>query len=82
MKELVQALEEIERNARGGDPAKVAKALEAAVSKLSLWGDARAKQLGEELSVWKNKLPVIWKEPAGRQGMAKHARHWIGKLNG
>lgn len=83
MKELIQALEDIEKNARaGGDAAKAAKAVESAASRTSAWRDERAKQLAEELSVWKQKLPVIWKEPAGRQGMAKHARHWIERLHG
>ncbi len=36
--------------------------------------------LDEELGIWLKKLEVILKEPAGREGMVKHARHWAEKL--
>jgi hypothetical protein len=37
--------------------------------------------LNEELSVWAQKMDVILKEPAGRQGIVKHLKHWTDKLN-
>ena len=38
------------------------------------------KELDTELSIWQSKLAVILNEPAGRKGMAKHARFWSEKL--
>lgn len=36
--------------------------------------------LDVELSIWQSKLSVILNEPAGRKGLAKHARFWAEKL--
>jgi hypothetical protein len=36
--------------------------------------------LDEELGIWLKKLETILKEPAGREGMVKHSRHWAEKL--
>ena len=76
MKEIIQALEEIEKNVKGGDRAKIEKAIQSAKSKLS----PPTHRLHEELSVWQTKLDIILKEKAGREGMAKHARHWVEEL--
>ena len=80
MKEIVSVLEEIEKSARTGDTAKIAKAIQLAQSKLTVAGEAPLRQLNEELSVWQKKLDVILKEPVAREGMAKHARHWIEQI--
>lgn len=37
-------------------------------------------QLEQELGVWQSKLSVILSDPAGRKGIAKHARFWAEKL--
>lgn len=37
-------------------------------------------ELDQELSTWQSKLDAIWKEPFGREGMAKHAKYWMEKL--
>ena len=39
------------------------------------------RQLDQELSVWLSKLDVIFQEPVGRQGLARHTDHWIQKLS-
>ena len=39
-------------------------------------GQSLLEKLDGELSTWQQKLPVILKEPVGRQGMAKHAAYW------
>ena len=38
------------------------------------------QELDKELEIWESKLSVILNEPIGRQGMAKHAAHWIERL--
>jgi hypothetical protein len=37
-------------------------------------------RLDHELLTWQSKLAAILKEPAGRQGMAKHAKFWVEEL--
>jgi hypothetical protein len=83
MKQILLALETIEKTAKSGDAAKLTQALEAARQALSGDKDPRSMQLDEELGIWQKKLSVILKEPIGREGMAKHAKHWVeilGKL--
>ena len=85
MKDIVAALEEIEKSAKSGDRIKIEKATQSARSSITAMhpGGALpgwAEQLENELSVWQTKLSVILKEPAGREGMVKHAKHWIEKL--
>ena len=84
MKEIIGALEEIEKSAKAGDRAKVEQAIQSARSKSAAVGvQGRApllRQLDEELSIWLAKLNVIFKEPVGREGVAKHARHWAEEL--
>lgn len=41
---------------------------------------ALLEKLENELKTWQSKLSVILREPVGRQGMAKHAEHWIEQL--
>ena len=80
MKNIIESLAQIEKVARGGDKAQVVLAIEAARKELSGTKDERLKQLDEELSTWQKKSDVILKEPAGRQGMVKHIRHWVTSL--
>lgn len=42
---------------------------------------ALLEKLESELSIWQSKLGILLKEPAGRQGMAKHAQYWIKKAS-
>ena len=79
MKNIIESLEQIEKVARG-DAAKVGQALQAARKTLSGAKNDKLKQLDEELSTWQKKLDVILKEPVGREGMAKHAKHWAEEL--
>ena len=83
MKDVIKALEEIEKSAKSGDRARIEKALRSSLSaviKMHPRG-AKLEQLQNELSVWQAKLDVILKEPAGREGMVKHAKHWIEQLH-
>ena len=83
MKEILQALETIEKSVSAGkDPSGIQAAIRTARSKTTSSSDALLKQLAAELLTWESKFPVIWREPSGRQGMAKHAKHWIEKLKG
>ena len=41
---------------------------------------ALLEKLENELRTWQSKLNVILREPVGRQGMARHAEHWIQEL--
>ena len=79
MKEILDSLEKIERAARG-DASQVEPAILSARKSLSGTKDGKLKQLDEELSVWQKKLNVILKEPVGREGISKHARHWMEEL--
>ena len=85
MKGIIGALEEIEKTAKSGDRPKIEKALQSAqssIAKMNPRGSSlvSVEQLGNELSVWQTKLDVILKEPAGREGMVKHAKHWVEQL--
>ena len=81
-KDIQESLEQIARSAKSAkDAAELGKAIAAARDLLkSSNGTAPLQALDSELSVWQTKLPVIFKEPIGRQGMAKHALHWIEEL--
>lgn len=37
-------------------------------------------ELYRELEIWRSKLAVIFKEPVGRQGMARHAKFWADRI--
>jgi hypothetical protein len=83
MQKILQELEKIARAAKGGSEKEVLGAIQAAresIRGLGAEGAAALKELDQELSVWQSKLPVIWKEIVGRQGMVKHAAHWAEKL--
>ncbi len=93
IKDIIICLEEIEKSAKGGaDAAKIKKDIQSAKAKLMSVGaplvgaqNGRAqgpplRQLNDELSVWEEKLDVILRERAGREGMAKHAKHLTQEL--
>ena len=89
MQKIILGLEEIARSVKNsGEISKTAQALEAARDAIRT-SKARSgretavllEKLDKELETWQAKLPVIIKEPAGRQGMAKHAHYWVEELN-
>ena len=87
MKEIVGLLEAIEKALKtGNDPSAVQAAIRTArkflegVKVVGANGRSPLQRLDDELFVWESKFPVIWREPAGRQGMTKHVKHWIASL--
>ena len=89
MKEILEALETIEKSVGSGNDAARAQAairearkFLAGVKAVGANGRSPLQRLDDELSIWESKFPVIWREPSGRQGMAKHVRHWITSLRG
>ena len=81
MKEIAAAVEVIagtvEKNL---DILKTEQAIKAARELLKRNEHPELIALDVELATWQSKLSVILKEPVGRKGMAKHARHWAEKL--
>ena len=85
---ITDALEAIARAVK--DPQNAAKTEEAIKTTRDLIKhskenenlDASLKQLDSELATWQSKLPVILKEPVGKEGMVKHIQYWIVKLKG
>lgn len=92
MKKITDKLEEIAHSAK--NPSEQARTVEAIKNLRKLIEEHKvsapaAKELLErlngELDVWQSKISVILKEPVGREGMARHAKHWVqelGKLHG
>ena len=87
MQKILQDLEKIAHFAKSGSEKEVLDAIKTARESIRAIGGAVGAQLiaplqelDLELSVWQSKLPVIWKEIVGRQGMVKHAAHWAEKL--
>ena len=87
MKKITDKLEEIAHSAK--NPSEQAKTVEALKTLRTLvkdpkeTGAAPKELLGKldgELEVWQMKLAVILKEPVGREGMARHAKHWVEEL--
>ena len=81
MKNIIECLVQIEKAARNSDTAKVKAVIQS--TRKCLAGTAPKELLGKldgELEVWQTKLSVILKEPAGREGMARHAKHWVEQL--
>ena len=83
MQKIISGLEELAHSIkRGSDLQKSKDAIE---SVRKLIKDSKEKtsglqQLDQELSVWQSKLPAIFKEPVGREGMSKHALFWAEQL--
>ena len=82
MEKILKALELIAKAAKSGSEKEAQDAVKSARESIRALGAAgeSLKELDQELSIWQSKLPVIWKEPAGRQGMAKHAAYWAEQL--
>ena len=87
MKKITDKLEEIAHSAK--NPSEQAKTAEAIKALRLLVKDPKESdglpkealgRLDGELDVWQSKISVILKEPAGREGMARHAKHWVGEL--
>ncbi len=82
MKEIISGLEKISAEVKkSSQPKPVSDAIQqvkASISKAKSTGMLGV--LDEELTVWLKKIDVILKEPAGRQGMIKHLKHWADKL--
>ncbi len=82
MKEIITGLDKIaDAVKKSSQPKLVSEAIQQV--KVSITKAKSTGMLGvldEELTVWLKKLDVILKEPAGRQGMVKHLKHWTDKL--
>jgi hypothetical protein len=86
MQKILQNLEQIAKAAKNGSEKEASEAVKTA--RESIRGsngsvgaeNAALRELDQELAVWQSKLPVIWKETVGRQGMAKHAVYWAEQL--
>ena len=80
MKEIIHSLEQIEKTSKNSDVRKTEEAIRTTRKFLSGTKNDVLKKLDGELEVWQTKLSVIFKEPAGREGMARHAKHWVEEL--
>lgn len=86
MKKITDKLEEISQFAKtSAGPEKTAeaiKALRALVKDSKETGPAKEflSKLDGELEIWQTKIAVIFKEPVGREGMSRHAKHWVEEL--
>ena len=80
MTEIIQSLEQIEKTVKTADFAKIEATVQTTRKFLSGTKNSKLQQLDSELAVWQTKLNVILREPAGREGMAKHVRHWVEEL--
>ncbi len=82
MQNIVQGLEEIADSVKkSSQPAAVTQAIQSLRKELAASKtDTSLKLLDEELEIWLKKLEVILKEPAGREGMVKHTKHWADRL--
>ena len=87
MKKIIEQLEEVAHTAK--NPAEQPKTVQALKTLRTLVKDPQETgvaskeilgRLDGELEVWQKMLSVILKEPAGREGMARHAKHWVGEL--
>ena len=79
--QIIGSLEKISKAARNNSLTEA----ESAIKKTrELLGEIKnQKELGvldSELATWQTKLEVIFKEPVGRNGMAKHLEYWKGVI--
>jgi len=78
---LVKALEKVSISAKSGKSDATRSAVESARAEIGkLTPSPSLRQLETELGIWSSKLDVILNEPAGREGMAKHAAYWMETL--
>ena len=87
MNKVISGLEKVVKACRGGMTAEAERALKEALAAArekktdSLSGTSqKIDALEKELETWLSKFSVIFAEPIGRSGMAKHAEHWIETL--
>ena len=86
MQKVVEGLENLAGSVKkSAQPSVVSQAIQNVRKELfplkeKLDNAALLQILDEELGIWLKKLEMILKEPAGREGMIKHARHWAEKL--
>ncbi len=86
MKKIISKLEEISQLAKtSSGPEKTAEAIKAlrALVKDPKEAAGSKELLGKldgELEIWQAKIAVIFKEPVGRTGMSRHAKHWVEQL--
>ena len=88
MQKIIGSLQEVARAVKNSTD--LGKAEETIKKARALIKDSKAGKSGEEvlllekldgeLGIWQAKLSVLLKEPAGRQGMAKHASYWAEQL--
>ena len=78
---VITGLENIAKEAGAADAVKLEAAIKGTREALKQEkGSALLSQLDQELDVWQKKITVIVGEPAGRQGVAKHAHYWVETL--
>ncbi len=88
MKNITPELENIAKSVKvSSDVSKTEQAIQATRTAIENYKKtakpeqaALLEKLENELKTWQTKLSVILREPVGRQGMAKHAEHWIEQL--
>ena len=85
MEKLIQGLETVASSVKkSSQPSDVSGAIQSLRGELAkLKGseyNAVFQTLDEELAIWLKKIDVILKDQAGREGMVKHARHWMERL--
>ena len=87
MKKIIEQLENIAHSAK--NPSEQSKIVDALKSLRTLVKDPKETgaapkeifgKLDGEMEVWQTKLSVILKEPVGREGIARHAKHWVEEL--
>ncbi len=88
MKEIIKSLEDIAHAAKSSaEPVKTEEAIRSARTQIQGAKSGAGKELevllnklDGELATWQAKLPVIFKESIGRQGIAKHTSYWVEEL--
>ena len=87
MNEVIQGLQQLNKTLKGNDEGRIQQIIQSTRASIQKSGAGLTddkkhllNNLDQELSVWNEKIAVILKEPVGRQGMAKHALHWVERL--
>ncbi len=82
MDKIIQDLEQISRSAKSNSVSEAKSAIKNIRELLKNMNvgmnhESPLQKLDQELATWQAKLEVIFREPVGRNGMAKHAQYWI-----
>ena len=86
LREISESLEKVARSVKDApDPSRTGQAIQNARVLIGAYFAGRGRvasleKLDSELGIWESKLAVILREPAGRQGIAKHVNHWVEEL--